>query len=92
VLVSRLAGAALTYSERIVISLPVYISTLLSDRLLVRRLRYALLGGTPKRDEPHLLLGKALAGSPGPFVTAVLIVSSPAASHVSARAMKRRFP
>jgi hypothetical protein len=57
-----LAGAALTYSERIVISLPVYISTLLSDRLLVRRLRYALLGGTPKRDERYLSLGKALAG------------------------------
>lgn len=81
-----LAGAALTYSERIVISLPVYISTLLSDRLLVRRQTYALFAGTPKRDQPRL----SLRGTPpGPVPTvraAVLIVTSPAASHASSSA------
>jgi len=45
---NTLGRGCLIYSARVVISLPVFISTLLSDRLIVRRPTYALFGGNAK--------------------------------------------
>lgn len=89
---NTLGRGCLIYSERVVISLPVFISTLLSDRFLMRRPTYALLAGTPKRDEPRLSPGCAPGGCARAVMAAVLIASSPAARHASSAPRKTTFP